>query len=175
MIMPKVRIRDNMRLDPNEYRIKIADMPVAQDRLEPGHLLAIDSGMTTGQIDGIDDQRPCLRHRCQMDPAQPARRSRNDGLHRGRTGGRAGHASDGSLSPPCRRDPHPRRHQTPDRRTQANSARCRRRVDPQYDVAGGSAGRVATPAPRAGANSPARPDPRNPRRLRAAERKTPSC
>ena len=29
IIMPKVRIRDNMRLEPNQYRIKIADMPVA--------------------------------------------------------------------------------------------------------------------------------------------------
>lgn len=60
VIMPKIRIRDNMRLDPNEYRIKIADMPVAQDRLEPGYLLAIDSGMTTGKIDGIDTKDPAF-------------------------------------------------------------------------------------------------------------------
>ncbi len=60
VIMPKIRIRDNMRLDPNEYRIKIADMPVAQDRLEPGYLLAIDSGMTTGKIDGVDTKDPAF-------------------------------------------------------------------------------------------------------------------
>jgi flagellar biosynthesis protein FlhA len=60
IIMPKVRIRDNMRLDPNEYRIKIADMPVAQDRLEPSYLLAIDSGMTTGKIDGIITKDPAF-------------------------------------------------------------------------------------------------------------------
>jgi flagellar biosynthesis protein FlhA len=60
IIMPKVRIRDNMRLDPNEYRIKIADMPVAQDRLEPSYLLAIDSGMTTGKIDGIVTKDPAF-------------------------------------------------------------------------------------------------------------------
>ncbi|TWU27788.1 flagellar biosynthesis protein FlhA [Bythopirellula polymerisocia] len=60
VIMPKIRIRDNMRLDPNEYRIKIADMPIAQDRLEPGYLLAIDSGMTTGKIDGIDTKDPAF-------------------------------------------------------------------------------------------------------------------
>ena len=29
IIMPKVRIRDNMRLEQNQYRIKIADVPVA--------------------------------------------------------------------------------------------------------------------------------------------------
>ena len=30
IIMPKVRIRDNMRLERTHYRIKIADIPVAQ-------------------------------------------------------------------------------------------------------------------------------------------------
>lgn len=60
IIMPKVRIRDNMRLDPNDYRIKIADMPVAQDRLEPGYLLAIDSGMTTDTIDGVATKDPAF-------------------------------------------------------------------------------------------------------------------
>ena len=60
IIMPKVRIRDNMRLEPNAYRIKIADMPVAQAELEPGHLLAIDSGMTTGQVEGIATKDPAF-------------------------------------------------------------------------------------------------------------------
>ncbi len=60
IIMPKVRIRDNMRLEPNQYRIKIADMPIAQDHLEPGQLLAIDSGMTTGQVDGISTKDPAF-------------------------------------------------------------------------------------------------------------------
>jgi flagellar biosynthesis protein FlhA len=60
LIMPKVRIRDNMRLDPNEYRIKIADMAVAHDRLEPGSLLAIDSGMTSGPIDGLTAKDPAF-------------------------------------------------------------------------------------------------------------------
>jgi flagellar biosynthesis protein FlhA len=60
LIMPKVRIRDNMRLDPNEYRIKIADMPVAQDRLEPGSLLAIESGMTRAPIDGAPTRDPAF-------------------------------------------------------------------------------------------------------------------
>ncbi len=30
IILPKVRVRDNMRLEPNQYRIKIADVVVAQ-------------------------------------------------------------------------------------------------------------------------------------------------
>ena len=60
IIMPKVRIRDNMRLEPNQYRIKIADMPIAQGQLEPANLLAIDSGMTTGRVDGIATKDPAF-------------------------------------------------------------------------------------------------------------------
>jgi flagellar biosynthesis protein FlhA len=60
ILMPKVRIRDNMRLEANQYRIKIADMPVAHGELEPGQLLAIDSGMTTGTIDGIATKEPAF-------------------------------------------------------------------------------------------------------------------
>ena len=45
IILPKVRIRDNMRLRQNQYQIKIADMPVAEgtvqpDTVEPGALIA---------------------------------------------------------------------------------------------------------------------------------------
>lgn len=45
IILPKVRVRDNMRLEQNQYRIKIADMAVAQGSLDasvldPGNTLA---------------------------------------------------------------------------------------------------------------------------------------
>jgi len=60
ILMPKVRIRDNMRLDPNQYRIKIADIAVAQDELQPTQLLAIDSGMTTGKVDGVTTKDPAF-------------------------------------------------------------------------------------------------------------------
>ncbi len=60
ILLPKVRIRDNMRLDAQQYRIKIADMPVAQGEVEPGRMLAIDSGITTGTIDGIATKDPAF-------------------------------------------------------------------------------------------------------------------
>ncbi|QDT69737.1 Flagellar biosynthesis protein FlhA [Planctomycetes bacterium MalM25] len=60
LVMPKVRIRDNMRLEQNAYRIKIADMPVAEDQVEPGQLLAIDSGVTTAQVEGIPTKDPAF-------------------------------------------------------------------------------------------------------------------
>ena len=43
-----------------QYRIKIADMPVAQGEVQPTQLLAIDSGMTTGKIDGITTKDPAF-------------------------------------------------------------------------------------------------------------------
>jgi flagellar biosynthesis protein FlhA len=60
IILPKVRIRDNMRLDQNDYTIKIADVAVASATLHPGLLLAIDSGLTTGTIDGYATKEPAF-------------------------------------------------------------------------------------------------------------------
>jgi flagellar biosynthesis protein FlhA len=60
IIMPKVRIRDNMRLEATQYRIKIADIPVAQAEIQPTQLLAIDSGVTTGNVDGIPTKDPAF-------------------------------------------------------------------------------------------------------------------
>ncbi len=58
LIMPKVRIRDNMRLEQHQYRIRIADVPVAEGKLMPGMLLAIDSGSATGSLSGRATQEP---------------------------------------------------------------------------------------------------------------------
>jgi flagellar biosynthesis protein FlhA len=60
ILMPKVRIRDNMRLDQNQYRIKVADMPVAEGVVFPTMLLAMDSGLTTGKIAGVDAREPAF-------------------------------------------------------------------------------------------------------------------
>ncbi len=60
IIMPKVRIRDNMRLEQNQYRIKIADMPVGGANVEPNGLLAMDSGLTTGKVRGKETREPAF-------------------------------------------------------------------------------------------------------------------
>ncbi len=60
LIMPKVRIRDNMRLDQNQYRVKISDMTVAEGQVFPGMLLAMDSGLTTGPIEGAPTKDPAF-------------------------------------------------------------------------------------------------------------------
>ena len=61
IILPKVRIRDNIRLGETQYRIKIANNMVAQGEVIPGKLLALDSGVTTGKINGIETRDPAFQ------------------------------------------------------------------------------------------------------------------
>ncbi|MHC4400068.1 MAG: flagellar biosynthesis protein FlhA [Planctomycetota bacterium] len=60
IILPKVRIRDNFQLGQQQYRIKIAGMPVAEGMVEPDRLMAIDSGMTTGKVPGTATTDPAF-------------------------------------------------------------------------------------------------------------------
>lgn len=60
IILPKVRIRDNMRLDQGQYRIKIADMTVAEGTVHPEMYLAIDSGVTSGKVHGTPTHDPAF-------------------------------------------------------------------------------------------------------------------
>ena len=60
LIMPKVRIRDNMRLEQNQYRVKIADIPVAEGVAQPNMLLAMESGATSGRVKGIATREPAF-------------------------------------------------------------------------------------------------------------------
>ncbi len=64
IILPKVRIRDNMRLDQNQYCIKIADMPVAEGQVHAARFLAMEpgSGATSGRgrVPGIAAREPAF-------------------------------------------------------------------------------------------------------------------
>jgi flagellar biosynthesis protein FlhA len=59
-IVPVVRIVDNMRLRPNEYRIKLRESEVARYELMPDHYLAMSSGLVDEEIDGIETQEPAF-------------------------------------------------------------------------------------------------------------------
>ena len=59
-ILPPVRIRDNLELGPSEYRVKVKGAPVAIGQTFPGRFLAIDSGVTSGSIDGIPAKDPAF-------------------------------------------------------------------------------------------------------------------
>tara|TARA_E500000318_G_scaffold14854_2_gene14636 strand:+ start:28124 stop:30295 length:2172 start_codon:yes stop_codon:yes gene_type:complete len=60
LVMPPVRIRDNMQLSPGEYNVKIRGNTVANGSVEPGKLLAMDSGLVSQQIDGIPTKEPAF-------------------------------------------------------------------------------------------------------------------
>jgi len=60
LVMPSVRIRDNMQLQPNDYYIKIRGNSVASGRIFPGQYLAMDSGLATEQLPGTPTKEPAF-------------------------------------------------------------------------------------------------------------------
>ncbi|MCE9546210.1 MAG: flagellar biosynthesis protein FlhA [Planctomycetia bacterium] len=58
ILVPKVRIRDNMALDKNRYRIKIANAVVAEGTIYPGQWLATDAGGVAERIAGRAGRDP---------------------------------------------------------------------------------------------------------------------
>ena len=58
IILPKVRVRDELNIGELEYEIRIAGNPVARATVLPDKLLAIDSGHTTGVIEGEATRDP---------------------------------------------------------------------------------------------------------------------
>jgi flagellar biosynthesis protein FlhA len=50
LIVPPIRIRDNMQLQANDYAVKIRGMAVARGEAFPDQYLAMDSGAATGPI-----------------------------------------------------------------------------------------------------------------------------
>ena len=51
-VVPLVRVRDNLALGPNSYRISVAGVIVGEDECWPDDLLALDSGDLQGEIEG---------------------------------------------------------------------------------------------------------------------------
>jgi flagellar biosynthesis protein FlhA len=51
-VVPLVRVRDNLTLAPNTYRITVAGVIVAEDEAFPDELLALDSGYLDGTVEG---------------------------------------------------------------------------------------------------------------------------
>ena len=60
LIVPIVRLRDNIQLNPNEYIIKIKGVQVAQGEVLFDHYLAMDPGTGEGEIEGIDTIEPAF-------------------------------------------------------------------------------------------------------------------
>ncbi|MGF7057150.1 flagellar biosynthesis protein FlhA [Brassicibacter mesophilus] len=60
IVVPMVRLRDNIQLNPNEYVIKIKGVEIAKGEILFDHFLAMDPGTSNGEIDGIDTVEPAF-------------------------------------------------------------------------------------------------------------------
>lgn len=60
VIVPMIRLRDNIQLEPNEYSIKIKGSLVARGSIMFDHFLAMSPGDAEEEIDGIDTFEPAF-------------------------------------------------------------------------------------------------------------------
>ncbi|MBP7744989.1 MAG: flagellar biosynthesis protein FlhA [Phycisphaerae bacterium] len=71
LVVPPVRIRDHAELKPHQYRVLLRGQEIARDELYPDQLLAIDSGLASQHLNGIEVREPAFGLRAWwIEPAQ---------------------------------------------------------------------------------------------------------
>src|SRR4051794_10725045 len=60
VVIPPVRIHDEVGLDAHEYLVKVRGAEVAQGRILAGHQLAMDPGDAVGQLQGVPTTEPAF-------------------------------------------------------------------------------------------------------------------
>ena len=60
IVMPPVRIRDNMQLQPNDYHLKIRGNAVASGQVYPGQFMAMDGGVASEPLPGRKTREPAF-------------------------------------------------------------------------------------------------------------------
>ena len=58
LVVPLVRVRDNLELKPNSYRITLKGIDVAHGEIPSGQVLAVDMGDVLGRLDGAPGVDP---------------------------------------------------------------------------------------------------------------------
>jgi flagellar biosynthesis protein FlhA len=58
IVIPLVRLRDDISLEPNSYEIRLSEIPVTKGRLEPEMYLAMDPGTVQNKVQGIETSEP---------------------------------------------------------------------------------------------------------------------
>ncbi|MBM4113421.1 MAG: flagellar biosynthesis protein FlhA [Phycisphaerae bacterium] len=79
LVIPPVRIRDNVRLPPNAYRIRLRGAAIGEGTVHPDRLMAMDSGVARVAIEGVPGREPAFG----LDAIwiEPDLRSRAESLH----------------------------------------------------------------------------------------------
>jgi flagellar biosynthesis protein FlhA len=60
IVVPPLRIRDNLELKPGDYQVLLKGVPIAQGSLMVGHLLAMDPGNVSDKVRGIPTKEPAF-------------------------------------------------------------------------------------------------------------------
>ncbi len=60
LVVPPIRVRDNVQLDPNAYRIVLGGQEVARGDLRAGHYLAMDPSGSLPAIPGVETIEPAF-------------------------------------------------------------------------------------------------------------------
>ncbi|MEZ5979736.1 MAG: flagellar biosynthesis protein FlhA [Planctomycetota bacterium] len=60
LVLPAVRIKDNVRLEPSAYRVLVGGVEIARGNVEPNHWLAMDGGSAVGKIQGRETTDPAF-------------------------------------------------------------------------------------------------------------------
>ncbi len=60
IIIPSIRIRDNIQLEPNEYLIDINNVQVSKGQIEPESYLAMNPGTVSGELEGDSTTEPAF-------------------------------------------------------------------------------------------------------------------
>ncbi|HST56939.1 MAG TPA: flagellar biosynthesis protein FlhA [Solirubrobacteraceae bacterium] len=60
LVIPAVRIHDELGMESHEYVLKVRGSEVTRGRIMPGHLLAMDPGDAGGELQGIPTQEPAF-------------------------------------------------------------------------------------------------------------------
>lgn len=60
IIVPMIRLRDNIQLEPNQYIIKIRGIEIASGEIMFDHYMAMNPGAAEGELEGIDTIEPAF-------------------------------------------------------------------------------------------------------------------
>jgi flagellar biosynthesis protein FlhA len=60
IVVPPLRIRDNLELKPGDYQVLLKGVSIAQGSLMVGHLMAMDPGNVTEKVRGIPTKEPAF-------------------------------------------------------------------------------------------------------------------
>ncbi|MGM0501135.1 MAG: flagellar biosynthesis protein FlhA [Bacillota bacterium] len=60
VVVPPIRIRDNMQLEPNHYRVNLRGIDIAEHEIMADKYMAMDSGMATEEIQGQETTEPAF-------------------------------------------------------------------------------------------------------------------